>query len=291
MTAEVERIVRIIFEEFEGSLRLATQGWKKAGRILKLVLYGAHARGARGDQTDDPDASYRSDYDILIVVNDERLTDIIAYWSLAEDRLLREVTIARKIGAPVNIIVHDLADINRHLVRGRPFFVDIVRQGIVLYEAEGFAFAQPGQRAPDRARQEAQTYFNAWFSTASEFLAAAAFHRRRSSPRLVAFNLHQAAERFYHCVLLTLTLYSPQSHKLTVLRSHGEQIDQRLVVAWPRETRFERRCFDRLRQAYVDARYSPHYQVDDDELDWLMGRVGLLQVIVAEVCAEHLGQP
>lgn len=288
MKPEVERIARIIFEEFEASLRLATQGWKKAGRILKLILYGSHAQG---DQVDDPVGDYRASYDILVVVNDKRLTDIIDYWSLAEDRLLREVTIARTISAPVNIIVHDLGDINRQLARGRPFFVDIVVRGIVLYEAEGFAFARPNQLPPDRERQEAQTYFDAWFSTAGEFFAAAGFHRARSSPRLVAFNLHQAAERLYHCVLLTLTLYSPKSHKLTFLRSHCEQIDRRLVAAWPRETRFERRCFELLRQAYIGARYSPDYQIGDDELGWLMGRVGALQAIVAEVCTEHLRHP
>jgi len=34
-----------------------------------------------------------------------------------------------------------------------------------------------------------------------------------------AFLLHQATERYFHCVLLVLTLYSPKSHKLNFLRS------------------------------------------------------------------------
>lgn len=61
-------------------------------------------------------------------------------------------------------------------------------------------------------------------------------------------------------------------------------------VAWPRETRFERRCFELLRQAYVSARYSPQYSIGDEELDWLMAQAGVLQTIVAEVCTEHLRQ-
>ena len=42
---EIERVVEIIFEEFEAALALATQGWKKKGRISKIILYGSYARG------------------------------------------------------------------------------------------------------------------------------------------------------------------------------------------------------------------------------------------------------
>ena len=102
------------------------RGVKKAERVLQLILYGGHARA---DRVDDPAAGHDGDYHILIVVNDARLTDVIAYWSLAEDRLLRAVTITRTICAPVNIIVHDLGDSNHKLARGQPFFVDIVNPG------------------------------------------------------------------------------------------------------------------------------------------------------------------
>ena len=43
-------------------------------------------------------------------------------------------------------------------------------------------------------------------------------------PKKSAFNFHQAAERPYHCALLTLTLYSPKSRKLTFRRSQAEQL-------------------------------------------------------------------
>jgi predicted nucleotidyltransferase len=86
---ELEHVVRMLFEEFEAALRSATQPWKKQGRILKLVLYGSYARG---DWVEDPVGGYTSDYDILIVVNDERLTDVVDYWSAAEDRLMREMS-------------------------------------------------------------------------------------------------------------------------------------------------------------------------------------------------------
>src|ERR1700750_3305305 len=83
---ELDHVVRILFEEFEAANRAGTQRWTKQARILKLVLYGSFARG---DWVDDPIGGYTSDYDILIVVNDERLADF-ELWSTAEDRLMRE---------------------------------------------------------------------------------------------------------------------------------------------------------------------------------------------------------
>ncbi|UIJ47103.1 hypothetical protein LZK98_09225 [Sphingomonas cannabina] len=35
---EIDRILQIIFEEFEDALSLASQEWKTGGRILKIIL-------------------------------------------------------------------------------------------------------------------------------------------------------------------------------------------------------------------------------------------------------------
>ncbi len=284
---DLARVVEILFAEFEDATRLATQSWKKQGRILKVILYGSYARGTH---VEDPKGGYYSDYDILVVVNDERLTDVVEYWSKADDHLMREVTITRSISAPVNFIVHSLADVNDQLARGRPFFVDIVKDGIALYELEGHPFDPPRPLTPEAQREEARKHFHQWFESAVKFKRAAHFLREDSAPKEAAFNFHQAAERLYHCVLLVLTLYSPKSHKLNFLRSQAESHDLRLVAAWPRDTRFGQRCFELLRQAYVNARYSPHYQITGEELDWIAERVEVLQSLVQTICDERLGR-
>lgn len=282
---ELAEVVRILFEEFQAVTARATQGWKKNGRILKVVLYGSYARGG---WVDDPAGGYRSDYDLLVVVSDERLTDVVDFWSAADDRLLRETSIAKTLSAPVNFIVHSLGDVNGQLERGRPFFVDIVEHGVALYEAEGFRFTSPRKLPEEQARAEAETYFNEWFGSAGQFLIHGQDAAARGWSNKAAFELHQAAERLYHCVLLVLTLYSPKSHKLNFLRSQAEQIAPALIEAWPRESKFERRAFELLRQAYVNARYSPHYKIRPDELEWLLERVAELQRRVERVCRERL---
>lgn len=283
---ELEHVVRVLFEEFAAGHAMATQKWKKQARIYKIVLYGSYARG---DWVDDPVGGYKSDYDILIVVNDERLTDF-ELWSAADDRLMRDVTIHRTLSAPVNFIVHSLTDVNKQLERGRPFFVDIARQGIALYEAEGIHFSQPQQLPSDEAQAVAQKHFDEWHSTAADFLAGAEFHRSRGSGKVAAFNYHQATERLYHCTLLVLTLYSPKSHRLNFLRSHAEGVAPELVEAWPRADKFSRRCFELLREAYVNARYSPHYTISEEELAWIGERVAVLEGLVRTVCERRLAE-
>lgn len=85
-----------------------------------------------------------------------------------------------------------------------------------------------------------------------------------------------------------LTLYSPKSHKLNFLRSQAESHDQRLIAAWPRDTRFGQRCFELMRRAYVEARYSPHYKITPEELEWIGERIEVLQSLVREICEERL---
>lgn len=284
---ELQAAVRILFEEFAAAIGNTTAPWKKQGRILKVILYGSYARG---DWVDDPVGGYKSDYDLLVVVNDERLTDVVDYWATADDRLMREMTITQTLSAPVSFIVHSLKDVNKQLEQGRPFFTDIAAQGIALYEAEGFPFATPTRLAPDAARAEAHKHFDQWYESACRYLETGLEQSAKRWDKEAAFSLHQATERLYHCTLLVLTLYSPKSHKLGFLRGHAEEIAPELIEAWPRDDRFSRRCFELLRQAYVNARYSPHYKVSDEELTWVGERVAILQALVRRVCEERLAE-
>jgi predicted nucleotidyltransferase/HEPN domain-containing protein len=282
---DLERVVEILFAGFEEATALATQKWKKQGRILKVILYGSYARG---DWVDDPVGGYQSDYDILVVVSDERLTDPAEYWAETDDRFVREVTIAKRITAPVTFIVHSLADVNDQLTHGRPFFIDAIEQGIALYEAEDFPFVTPTPLTEEAARAEAQRHFDYWFPLSVHALRLAETSRQNDVFRDAAFMLHQSVERAYHCLLLTLTLYSPKSHKLNFLRSQAEPLVPDLIAVWPRDTKFAQRCFELLRQAYVNARYSPHYKITPAELEWLAERVELLQTLVKEACEKRL---
>jgi HEPN domain-containing protein len=180
--------------------------------------------------------------------------------------------------------------VNKQLKRGRPFFVDIVRDGVALYEAPDNPFEHPEPLSAEQALKEAQGYLNQWFSGADDFLEQAKFAIANDRSKVAAFELHQATERLYHCIHLVLTLYSPKSHKLNFLRSQAERLSPLVIAAWPRDTRFEQRAWELLRRAYVDARYSPHYKISGEELAWLVERVAILQETVRQICEEHLAK-
>jgi predicted nucleotidyltransferase/HEPN domain-containing protein len=278
---ELARIVEILFSDFEAAIAGGKPGFKKQGQILKVILFGSYARG---DWVDDAVGGYVSDYDLLVVVNDEKLTDVLEFWAGADEHLLREYQTTHTLTAPANFIVHSLTDLNKRLKRGQYFFLDIVRDGVVLYEAPGHPLERPKKLKPAEALKEAEDYFERWMKAASEFRATAEFAQKEGFANRSAFLFHQTTESLYHCLLLVLTLYSPKSHKLNFLRSQCEQLVPELAEAWPRSTRFEQRCFELLRRAYVDARYSPHYRIASEELAWLGERISVLRGLVQRAC-------
>jgi len=282
---ELQRVAAILFDEFEEVQKTKLSEKNKRGRILKLILFGSYARG---DWVEDRKSGYLSDYDLLVIVNYSHFADQYEAWEKAGERFVQELAITHHVTAPVNFIVHTYEEVNSQLARGRPFFIDIARDGIVLSELQGYPLASPKSLEPDEARAEAKRHFEHWFPSASYCLKQAQYARQDDQHNHAAFMLHQASERLYHCVLNVVALYSPKSHKLKFLRSQAERIAPQLVGIWPNDTKFAKRAFSRLDRAYVDARYSPAYEITVEELAWLLDHVEALQKAVAAICAEHI---
>ena len=284
---ELERVVEILFEEFDEARVLATQDWKKKGRILKIVLYGSYARGG---WVDEPHTAkgYQSDFDLLIIVNDERLTDRVEYWAKAEERLNRELSITKTLKTPVNFIVHSLHEVNDGLAHGRFFFMDVARDGIAIYQSDDSELAEPKPKTPSQALAMAKEYFEEWFPSAMQRNELGKIAIEKGFLKPAAFDLHQTTEYLYHCVLLVCTFYTPHVHNLAFLRTQAERLDRRLTYVWPTDNHKQRAMFEKLKDAYVKARYSKHYRITADELAWLGGCVEELGRAVQEICVERI---
>jgi predicted nucleotidyltransferase/plasmid stabilization system protein ParE/HEPN domain-containing protein len=294
---DIERAVAILREEFARATAGRKSEHLRNGRILKIILFGSYAKGR---QVVDPVGRYFSDYDLLVVVDHEDLTDASEFWSVAEDRLV-DMLAEGFWPQPLTLIVHGIDDINHQLRRGRYFWVDIVKEGIALFEEPGFPFERPGELTEEEAREEAQLYYAKEFTGIGRSMRMAEHARADAQAEFnpdeqrywrneAAFNLHQAMERAYYCLLLTMLLYQPKSHSLNFLSKRGEQIDERLIGVWKQDTKFGKRCYELLRAAYIKARYSPHYKIDDDELDWIAARITELQALVKVICEERLAR-
>ncbi|PDT16086.1 nucleotidyltransferase [Rhizobium sp. J15] len=280
---ELERVLKILHEEFEDVLRDGTAEFKKRGRILKIILFGSYAKGG---WVDEPFTmkGYRSDFDLLIIVNNRKLCEFAEYWNKAADRLIHD----KSIETPVSFIVHSRREVNSYLKEGQYFFSDIRKEGIVLYELDDEPLAEPRPLSRADRLRVAKEHFEDRFVAAKEFSEWADYARTRQQRKRAAFAFHQSLEQAYSCVLLTLTNYGTPSHNIKFLRSLAEEQDRRLAEAFPRDQHRERAWFNTLNEAYVKARYSKHFEISEEALAWLAERTAILLELVKAVCSGHL---
>ncbi|USJ25583.1 nucleotidyltransferase and HEPN domain-containing protein [Ensifer adhaerens] len=279
---ELRRVVEIIHEEFDDALKGGSAEFKKRGRILKIVLFGSYSRGTFVDEPHTK-KGYRSDFDILVIVNNKKLIDPTD-WNRTNDRLMRD----REIETPVSVIVHALREVNTNLREGRYFFVDIARDGIALYDLDNEPLATPGRVSAEEAYRIAVGYREDRLPGAVSFLDTARYLIRKGQKKHASFELHQSIEQAYSTLLLVLTNYSPSSHNLRFLRGLAEDRAEDLVSVWPEEQQRYGAWFNVLNEAYVKARYSPHYDISSEALDWLAQQTEILISKVEAVCLAHL---
>lgn len=283
---ELDIVVEILFQ----GLRAATEnavGARRNGRILKVILFGSYARGDWVEAPQDAN-QYRSDYDILVIVNQNELADRATYWEDAERRISDAYLLEKVIKTPANFIVHSLQEVNDALAHGRVFFMEIVKDGVILYQSDDKELGKPKPKTPEMALQAAQDYFEEYMGDAMNFLKLYRHAIDDGMNKQAAFLLHQVVENLYQGLLLVLKFYTPYDHNILFLREMAEQLDRHLYDVWPRGTRAERAMYQKLKDAYRKARYSRHYKISREELDWLSERVEILGQRVHEICSARI---
>ena len=276
----IDCIVKIIREDVERAAGYSTH--RNPTQIIKIILFGSHATGK---WVRDPINGYFSDYDILVILDQSKLLEEYKVWDGIEDR------VGLKMDFQLNIIVHTLAEVNHRLSQGHYFFTDIKNEGILLYELpKSSELAVAGNLSPAEAKAVAQEHYEEWFESAGEFFDTFYDDLKKKRYKKAAFELHQATERFYSCLLLVLTNYKPNGHSLKLLNGLAIEQDRRVADIFPQTTKKERRCFELLKDAYVKARYSKHYTITQDELAWLGERVKQLQHLTKVLCQKKINR-
>jgi predicted nucleotidyltransferase/HEPN domain-containing protein len=253
-----------------------------------IILFGSYARGDWvEDYTYDGPTTYFyiSDYDIFIVVETVRSATTLNKWRDLERRLRR----GAPINAPgINLVVHDIDFLNARLREGRYFFKDIREEGVLLYDSGRFELAEPGELSSAERQGMAEEDFGHWFPRANDFLFS--FEKCCETERLniAAFQLHQATESLYAAFLLVHTNYKPRFHDIEKLGKLAAAEAGEMLRVFPRGTDEEKRRFDLLRRAYVDARYNKKYEITREELEWLAGRVHELRSLTESACRRKI---
>ncbi|WP_138478152.1 HEPN domain-containing protein [Dyadobacter bucti] len=252
-----------------------------------IILFGSYARG---DWVEDYQEKYEyvSDFDILIVTKDKNSAK-----QVKKSRELEEELIANEDITRTSIIYHSIGFVNDKIERNYYFFVDILREGIILYDSGKYSLSEPKLMNSEERHIKATDAFEHWFKSASKRLIGFKFYLQEGEKDSdfytdAAFELHQAAERFYTAVLLVFTDYKPKIHDIEELGSQAIKLHSNFATVFPRNTAEDDRMFKLLKKAYIDARYEKNYKIEKEELEYLGGRVTLLKELTERICRERI---
>jgi hypothetical protein len=79
-------------------------------------------------------------------------------------------------------------------------------------------------------------------------------------------------------------LIATKGHYLDTLGLSAASCSPEFLTVFPQATEQQRRCFELLNRAYVEARYDRGYKITKDELEYLAKRVKLLQKLTKTIC-------
>jgi HEPN domain-containing protein/predicted nucleotidyltransferase len=251
-----------------------------------LILFGSYARGDWVEDTyveDGVTYEYKSDYDLLVISENETIAGRYRYWYELAQKAARG-----PVNTRITIIAHDIEHVNNSLRKGQYFFTDIKKEGILLYDSGKFKLARRGKLDPTQRKAAAKQYFEEWFENAQVFYTTFEYNFKRGEYKNAAFQLHQAAESLYKTVLLVFTNYRPKAHYLDSLGPSVCAFSPKFLTVFPMATDEQKKCFDLLNEAYVRARYDSGYKITKQQLEYLAERVKKLQELTKTVCQQKI---
>ncbi|MEM9417272.1 MAG: HEPN domain-containing protein [Bacteroidota bacterium] len=260
---------------------------KHSPRPEMIILFGSFARGEQVEATTKVNGTtfeYTSDYDILVVT--ERVIDEL------EDRwlALKAKIDKRPTPIPTSLLTHDIHFLNEKLEDNHYFFVDLIKEGIMLYDSGKHELTTPGELTPKKQLEKAQDYLAYWMKKGDDCKIGFDLFLDRQIYAKAAFELHQAVESYYAAFSLVMTDYKPKTHDLDELRKRGILINGALKDIFPLDTKEKKRLFTLLRKAYVEARYNQDYKITAEELQYLSERVMELMELVKQLCEAEIAR-
>ena len=189
---------------------------------------------------------------------------------------------------PVNIIIEDIFSFNQWIKESRYFYLDILNEGILLYDSEKYKISNIKKLNKSDIKQIQKEDFKACFWIASEFYIdyVNAFERR--SYKIAIFYLHQSTEFFITCYLLVKTWYKSKTHDLEILYSKLKEQTKSLNNWFDLEKQNDIYYFEIFRWAYIDSRYKKWYKVNWKDLLFLSNKVIQLRDNIKSLCNKEL---
>jgi len=261
-------------------------------KISHIILFGSFARGNwvyDYYREDGHDLEYASDYDFLVLTKKAKNGSGVQACRFVHeiDKKLETFFHPYKPHKPT-VIVESYKRMNEKLEKGQYFFSDIKKEGILLFQEEGFELSEAKELTNEEIKIEAEGDFKHWFKKGSNFLKGTNFYLKEKMLNEAAFSLHQTTESFFNTSLLVLTGYKPKTHDLETLLSLCSSQSNKFLNIFPLFKEEQKEAFELLRKAYVDARYRKDYKISLDQLTYLIEKVDKLKEVTEEVCKNRI---
>jgi predicted nucleotidyltransferase/HEPN domain-containing protein len=271
-------------------------------KIAMIILFGSYARGDWVEDEymeDHITYTYQSDLDIMLVMKKGKYCGY--QWIETEAKITKLLEFLRldpipsylnfkTHKPPIALVSESIASVTKGLEKGRYFYTDIKKEGVMLYDSGEFKLPEPRILTLEEQKEIARNDYDCWYPLGYDFLNSCIsdINGSKYNYRKVAFILHQATECFYNTILLVFSGYKPKLHDLKILKGRVSQYSTALFKVFPLVTKEQRDCFTLLREAYIKARYDKTYKLTEEQLLYLIQRVKKLQLITENICQDKL---
>lgn len=254
-----------------------------------IILYGSYARGTavRYDEKIEFGilTTFMSDYDILVVTSGRNVEEVGSILETVDALYYKRP----EQQVPIQFINEDIEKLNSDLSESRYFYTEVKRDGILLYDSGRCKLARARKLNFEEIGEQATEYFDEKFNYADSFLDTAQYRYSKNDYKLSSFMLHQACENYFYSLRLVHTLKNSKQHNLAkLLGSTRKYSPERIRSVFPRDTKEEKRLFDLLKRAYVEARYNPKFEVTKEDIDVLTLKTQALREITYKTCIDRM---
>lgn len=272
-----------------------------------IILYGSYATGKYVEYDSRVEfgirTTYMSDYDILVVTSGakdkevgQKLDNIEAIYyknhSISDMLYVSETDTMETVSTrntdkqtPVQFINEDIKKLNKDISDGRYFYTQIKDEGILLYDSGKYKIERRRKLRFEEIRKQAEEYYEEKIKKAVLFHDQTKFMYDKKEYPMASFNLHQTFENLFYAVRLVYTLENNKMHNLVkLLASVRKYSDDFEKLFFPGKTEEERRLFNLVKVAYVEARYNPGFVVTKADVEYLMSVAERLFALVRKLC-------
>ena len=215
--------------------------------VVMIILYGSYARNTYVELDIRRDygggkIQYMSDYDILVVSKKRLGSRTVTVSSRVKSSFLKNKN-ANTQTRP-SIINESITKFNNALSEGRYFYVDILTEGIVLYDSGECQLATPCELNYSEILQIAKEYYRAKLHKAKRHYAHYKTDYLDKEYTYCTFDLHQTVEHLIKAIPLVFILYGHKEHELDTLIEKCKAYTLELVKVFPLDTEEEKHLFE-----------------------------------------------